>query len=135
MRNETQSTAASGLLQYTALMTAGAVTGLILTLAGLLLCAFLTAAGTIPESAMRFVTAVACAVGACVSGFLGAKSIGKRALVIGLVTGVVFFLILVILGALFLEGLFPKDGVVMILLASIIGAALGSVLQATLKQT
>ena len=133
MRKETQTAAPLGILQGIALMTAGAVTGLIVALAGLLVCAFLTASGNIPEKMMDAVTAVVCAVGAAVSGYLGAKSVGKRALPTGLVTGVVYFLILVILGALFLKGLLPEDGILAILIASITGASLGSIAQAVLQ--
>jgi len=134
LRKERTQGADPGIMPRLALIITGAVIGLILTLAVLLACAFLTASGSIPETMVGAVTAAVCSLGAGAAGFLAARSVGKQAMVTGFFAGVVYFLMLVILGALFLEGIFPQTGVVPILLAAVLGATLGGVASAMLQR-
>ena len=134
MRRGNTKQAEMSLIQSLTMMTAGAVTGIVTTLIILLLCAYLVVAGTIPETAIGSITAVVCGIGALLAGFLAAKGVGKFALVTGIVTGAIYFVVLVVLGALFLEGLFPQKNVIAVLAGSVVGAALGSIAGAMLRR-
>ncbi len=121
------------LTQEIALIGISAVIGVVITLAIPFICALLVVSGNMSESLIDGMSVGICAVGAVSAGFFSARVIGRRALLTGIVTGSFLFIILVVLGALFLEGLFPQNGVLPILISSVLGGTLGSVAGAMLK--
>jgi len=110
------------------------VIGLTITFVLLLVSAVMTSSGVISETLVDVVIGIITSVGACAAGFLAVMRLKKQALLTGVITGVVFFLLLVLLGALFLKGVLPEKGIVPILVSAVLGATLGGVAGAMLRR-
>ncbi len=114
-------------------MGVSALIGAVITLAVPFVWAWLISSGTLSEGSAKALVIGSCVIGALVAGLISARAVGRRALVTGIITGLCLFLILVVLGALFLEGIFPQNGVLPMLISSVIGGAFGSIAGAMLK--
>ncbi len=121
------------LTQEIALIGVSALIGAVITLAIPFVWALLISSGTLSETATKALAIGACVIGALSAGLISARAIGRRALLTGIITGLCLFLILVVLGALFLEGIFPQNGVLPMLISSVLGGAFGSIAGAMLK--
>lgn len=101
------------------------VIGMILTLLAAFLLAVLISKGAIPEGSQN-ITALCCVPGTFVSGLLSAKRAGHRILPMGLVSGGIFLVLLLLIGILFLPGLDTWAGFPGILAACLGGSAAGA---------
>ncbi len=107
---------------------------LALSLLLLLTAAFFVSGGTLPGSVMHGAPILAAAVGAFYAGFTAFRCLKSRALVIGLAAGLIYFLLLFVLGALFFSHWGSGDSTLVVLLVSLGTAALGAVLAASGKK-
>ncbi len=109
------------------------VIGMILTLLTAFLLAVLISKGVIPEDAQN-ITALCCVPGTFVSGLLSAKRAGRRILPMGLASGGIFLVLLLLLSVLFLPGLDTWNGFLGILAACLGGSAAGALCALGMKK-
>lgn len=108
----------------------GLAAALIIILAG----AMLISSGTLPETAITVVPALAGLLGALWFSRGCARLVGSKAFIVGLAAGVGYFLALFFLGAIFFLRWAPGAGTVAMLLASVIGGLLGGLISAPRKR-
>ena len=99
--------------------------GMILTLLFTFALALLISGGFIPPGA-RNITALCCIPGSFLAGFLTAGRTGRRILPMGLLSGGLFFLLLLLISVVFLPGLHTWTGFFGILAACIAGSVTGA---------
>lgn len=100
--------------------------GLVITLMTALILALLISQGTVGEALGGALAAYCCVPGAGVAAFFSARRFGRRRLPVGLGAGLLFFLILVLIGAICLPGFLPKQNFWSVFVACIAGGALGA---------
>ncbi|WP_242960444.1 TIGR04086 family membrane protein [Flavonifractor sp. An92] len=106
----------------------GGAVAFAVSLALLLLASCAISAGAMGEELSGRVTVAACVLGAFCGGIAAVRRCGRRALVVGLATGAVFFLLLLTIGALAF-GSVPQDGRgVLVLCAALCGGAAAGLL-------
>jgi putative membrane protein (TIGR04086 family) len=110
------------------------LTGLALCILLLLLASFGISAGILPETASKSATLASCLIGALLSSVIYVRRTGSKFLLNGLLSGVLYFLILYLLGALLFLRFIPQGGAGSIFLCSLIGGVLGGFLGANIKK-
>jgi putative membrane protein (TIGR04086 family) len=106
----------------------GAAVGIAVTLALLLVCAFVFTLRDIPESAALPVSSVAAGLGALCGGFASARMVRKQGMMIGAITGAIIFIVTVAASIIADSGAFTANTPIRLLimvLASVIGGILG----------
>ena len=91
----------------------------------LLLASIGISKGWIGEQLMYQMTVVSCVIGGFLGGTAAIRRCRSRALVVGLLTGCVFFLILLTVGVLFFGPAAPEEGLALLCGALCGGAAAG----------
>ncbi len=91
----------------------------------LLLASIGISKGWIGEQLMYLMTVVSCVIGGFLGGTAAIRRCRSRALVVGLLTGCVFFLILLTVGVLFFGPAAPEEGLALLCGALCGGAAAG----------
>jgi len=104
--------------------------GLAVSMFSLLIVSAAIAFGMVDTSAMNWAAPLCAASGSALAGFLSAARLRRRIVPVGLICGGLFFLILFLIGILFVPGI-TSGGVVPILL-SVFGGSLVGVLPAAL---
>ena len=98
------------LLRYAAGVLTGGGVAFVVSLLVVLLGAWLVSLGRVPESMGQQVAVSACVIGALVGGLVGAGRCERRSLPVGLAVGMVLFLLLLTVGALFFQALPLEKG-------------------------
>ena len=112
----------------------GGAVAFAVSLALLLLASWAISAGAMGEELSARVTVGACVLGAFAGGLVAVRQCGRRALVVGLATGAVFFLLLLTVGALAF-GSVPRDGRgALVLCAALCGGAAAGLLGRSKKK-
>lgn len=96
----------SGIMDILPAMLIFTAIGMIVTLLAAFLLAVLISSGAIPEGA-RNITALCCVPGTFVTGLLTARRAGRRILPMGLISGGLFLVLLLLISVIFCRGLTP----------------------------
>ncbi len=102
--------------------------GLILSTVVILLSSYFVLSGVFPMSAMQVAPVVAAGLGAMYLGVSVFRLFRSRAVIVGLATGTVYFLALLILGAFLYFRWTPGMSTVSIMFACLIGSLVGALL-------
>jgi putative membrane protein (TIGR04086 family) len=106
----------------------GGVLALLVCLAVLLLCSAGISGGWIGEGRMTQVTLAGCVLGSLIGGAFAVSRCRSRTLLVGLGTGCVFFLLLLLIGVLFYPDVSVDGRGLGLLCASLVGGALAGLL-------
>ncbi|MEG2120167.1 MAG: TIGR04086 family membrane protein [Pseudoflavonifractor sp.] len=101
------------------------LTGCCLFLLGISLC---IAQGWLGENIMYQLAVVGCVLGGFVGGTFAVRRCGSRALIVGLLTGAVQFLLLLTMGLLCYDGIAPETGGIGLLCGGLCGGAAAGIL-------
>lgn len=112
----------------------GGVLALGVCLAFLFLCSVGISGGWLGEELMYQMTVVGCVVGGFLGGLLAVGRSGARALIVGLATGGVFFLLLLTAGLLLFEDMSLENGGMGLLCGALCGGAAAGILGAKPKK-
>ncbi len=112
----------------------GGAIGAACALAFLFVCAVLIAQGILGQEHTGGMAVAACVVGSLVGGIVAVSRCKGRSLIVGLLTGVVLFLILLTLGVLLYETVALEDGGVPLGCACLCGGALAGLFGARPKK-
>jgi len=123
-----------GILKLLPSIAVSAAIGLTVTLLLLFFAALLISGSVVDYTWNVWMTAGGCVLGTLVGGFLSARAAGRRVLLIGLLTGFLYYLVLLIAGSLFFARILPDNGVIAMLASSLIGGALGGLLASGLRR-
>lgn len=93
----------------------GAAVALMITMILLFLCATAISAGVFAVESSRGITILICVVGGFCGSIMAVRSVGKNGLLVGLGTGLLFFLLLILFGMLLLKGVSFGVGQLLIL--------------------
>ena len=107
---------------------AGLILGAVVTFLMLMLLAVLLSAKDFPASAAVALSSIAAGIGAFFAGFLSARIVGHKGLLVGFITGIMLYLIITLISLAASAGDFTILSVVklaIVLLASIIGGVCG----------
>lgn len=107
-----------------------AVTGLVF----LFVCAVLISRGVLDQGQSGALTVAACVVGSLVGGVVAVSRCKGRSMIVGLLTGVTLFLILLTLGVLLYQEVALEDGGVPLGCACLCGGALAGLFGARPKK-
>lgn len=108
----------------------GSVAGLLVCLLFLAICAWAVSAGYLPPDMLYRLCVAGSFLGGLCGGLFALRGRGGRMLLIGLGTGVVFFLFLLMAGVLFFPSISPAEGGLGLLCGSLAGGGLAGVLGA-----
>ncbi len=103
------------------------IIGVLIGIVLLLPVSFLSANELLPDGVVSSFPAVAVFIGAVVSGYFSARSMGK-ALLTGLIQSIVNFLILYLLGVLVFMRIKPTGLYLYVFLACVLGAVIGGLI-------
>ncbi|MEG0597951.1 MAG: TIGR04086 family membrane protein [Oscillospiraceae bacterium] len=106
----------------------GSIAALGCCLIFLLLCALMMAQGWLPSGILQQLVVAGCVAGTFAGGLFASRRYGGKTLLVGLGVGIVFFLILLTVGVLFLDDFRPEEKCLPILSASLCGGALAGLL-------
>lgn len=106
----------------------GGVVAFAVCLIVLTLCSVGISAGWIQEGLMYQLSVAGCVVGAFMGAVLAVRRCGARALIVGLSTGAVLFLLLLTGGVLFFEHMSLESGGLGLLCGALCGGALAGIL-------
>ena len=106
--------------------------GMLVTMLALLLLAVMISHGLMPES-IRSATALSCIPGTFLSGFLTGKAAGRRILPMGLASGGLYFVLLLLISLIW-PGMNTWQGLPWILAACLGGSAAGGLCAAGLRR-
>ena len=115
----------TGILSILPVMLVFAVIGMIVTLIATFLLAILISKGVLSE-ASHTITALCCIPGTFVTSLLTAKRVGRRILPMGLLSGALFFILLLLISILFLPEFDTWSGILQTLAACAGGSAAGA---------
>ena len=101
---------------------------LLISFAVMLAASWGVSTGSMPPNSMPGAAAAACGTGAFVAGLGGAALFGKRSLIAGITSGMAYFLLLYIIGAIAFLRMAPASPVVGMLAAALIGGTLAGLL-------
>lgn len=109
----------------------GGAVALLLCFVFLLICSAAVSRGILGEGTMTQMTVCACVAGAFVGGLIAVRQMRARALIVGICTGAVLFLLLLTVGVLFYGGAAPAENGLMLAAGALIGGALAGLLGRT----
>lgn len=107
-----------------------AAVGLSITLLGILIAAAVIASGSMDASRILPICIIAPGIGSAISGFLACRRIRKRAVLTGVLTGVIFLALLALLGLIFFPAISVSAGFLPPAVSVMVGGLLGAVLSA-----
>ena len=116
------------LIRYTLGVLLGGVAALAVCLLFLLLASVGVSSGWLGENLMYQLTIVGCVVGGFAGGLTAVRRCGARALIVGLLTGGVLFLLLLTVGVLFFDAAAPESGGIGLLCGALCGGAAAGLL-------
>ena len=90
--------------------------------------ASILAIGNIPAAIISPITVIFLAIGSFSGGFISAKIYGEKGILCGTISGIIFFIFILIFGALFKESGFGTQAItkaVMVIVASALGGITG----------
>lgn len=106
----------------------GGVLALGVCLAFLFVCSVGISSGWLDERLMYQMSVVGCVIGSCVGGLFAVRRSGARALIVGMATGAVFFLLILTVGLLLLEDISIEAGGLGLLSGGLCGGAAAGIL-------
>lgn len=106
----------------------GGVAALACALVFLFACSVGISAGWLREGLMYQLAVVSCVVGGFIGSMLAVRRCGSRALLVGLITGSVFFLLLLTGGVLFYQKMSMEAGGIGLLCGALCGGAAAGIL-------
>lgn len=112
----------------------GGVIAAVVALLFLFVCAVLVFHGTLNQEHSGAIAVAACVVGSLAGGIVAVSRCKGRSMVVGLLTGVALFLILLTLGVLFYQSVALEDGGVPLGCACLCGGALAGLFGARPKK-
>lgn len=116
----------NGLLTRLPRMALGAAGGLIVTLIMTYGAAMLMASGIAGSESATMLVGASCAAGTLAAGFYAARASSRQLLPTGLITGGMYIVLLVVIGALFFPGILPTGGAVPVCAAALAGSCAGA---------
>lgn len=108
----------------------GSAAGLLVCLLFLGVCAWAVSAGRLPASMLYHLCLAGCFLGGLCGGLFALRGRMGRMLLIGLGTGVVFFLFLLMAGVLFFPSISPAEGGLGLFCGSLAGGGLAGIIGA-----
>ena len=110
------------------------LTGLIVSILLILLFSLFVWTGIFPDGLIWILGVLAAILGAYIAGFLCVRRLKVKALIFGVVTGALFFIVLYLMGAIFFARIATGIGsFVTYLLACIAAAVIGSISAASVR--
>lgn len=106
----------------------GGVLGVAVCLLILLICAFAISRGVISQDHTGFLTAGACVAGSLAGGLFAVARCKGRSLIVGVLTGVVLFLILLTVGVVLYQTVAIEEGSLTVGCCSLCGGAVAGLL-------
>lgn len=116
------------LVQAMAGVLLGGVLALAVCLVFLFLCSIGISGGWLDEGLMYQMTVVGCVIGGFAGAVAAVRKCGTRALIVGLLTGGVFFLLLLTAGVLLFEDMSLENGGLGLLCGGLCGGAAAGIL-------
>lgn len=114
-----------GFKRYAVAVLIGSLAGIMLSLVLLLPISAIVLAGIVDEGLSVILLILTVLAGSLFGGILAARRLKSKAIPIGLVTGIVMFLWLCVIGLLFYDRFLPTENGLGLLLASVAGGLLG----------
>lgn len=112
----------------------GGVVAAAVSLLFLFACALLISKGVLGQDQTNILTVIACVLGSLVGGAIAVSRCKGRSMIVGLLTGVTLFLILLTLGVLLYQTVALEDGGVPLGCACLCGGALAGLFGARPKK-
>lgn len=125
-RNEEEQSAK--LIRYVLGVLLGGAVALLACFLFLLMASIGISRGWISQDLMYQVTVVGCVLGGFIGGVTAVQRCGSRALVVGLLTGAVFFLLLLTVEIVFYKSAAPQEGGIGLLCGALCGGAAAGLL-------
>ncbi len=113
----------------------GGAVALLVSLVILFLASVAVSRGALGENLLYQVTVTACAAGAFAGGMLAVRRCGTRALIVGLCTGAVLFLLMLTVGVLFFDARSIERGGIGLASGCLCGGAAAGLLGGGKKRT
>lgn len=121
--NRTEEEQGAKLVRYTLGILLGSAVALGVCFLLLLAASAGISGGRLSQDHMYQITIVCCAISALAGGILAVRRCGARALIVGLLVGVVFFLLLLTVSVVFFQADSPGTGGIGLICGSLLGGA------------